>query len=343
MTQRNVMRKVLPFVLALSPISHAIAESINANSLTSPVIASAKKDKLPSFSELKIGAEHVTYSEQLANVGGFGQLKQSVSAISPTIRQSSFSSLNAKWGVYIEGASSMGPTIEKESWSIGDFGDVQQNDFQVQINEVSLKLSYQYTPSLQFTAGSKISTFNFTRSHFDVVTPGAKNIDDALIASGSTDEDGLPFRFLLPGQSPAPADVPLEGLGNTLKSAVSISENQLSVLIMGGIKFDTFIENPDAPLSWFAEAEASTPLYNLVTTTQIETVSLTDHFNGWGISGKIGGRYHLSSKIAITAGLDTDYQTRNAIADTLDSGARIRVPNIVYTNTSLYVGILWAY
>mgnify|MGYP000666313025 CR=1 FL=1 len=76
----------------------------------------------PSFSEVRLGFETISYSETLNDVAGFGKLSQSIDVTNPAIRQISYTGIDDDWGFYIESAATISTEIETET-----FGKIQDN------------------------------------------------------------------------------------------------------------------------------------------------------------------------------------------------------------------------
>ena len=66
----------------------------------------------PSFSEVRLGFETISYSETLNDVAGFGKLSQSIDVTNPAIRQISYTGIDDDWGFYIESAATISTEIE---------------------------------------------------------------------------------------------------------------------------------------------------------------------------------------------------------------------------------------
>lgn len=299
-------------------------------------------EKNLSFSELKVGAENISYAEALADIAGLGKLSQSIDVTNPTVRQISYSGINEYWGFYIESSATVATEIATEQWSIGDFGEVQQNAFKIKANEIGAKVAYNFNRTLQITLGGKIYNSSFTRSNFAFIQPGAKAFDDALIALPRDEGDAVP-RFNLPGQTLSDAQTPQQELDNDVSPVVSVTEDQMSVLLNTSIRYDTHMIKTDSDFSWFFEGEITIPLYNEVQNTQLKTVTLTDSFNGWGVMSSLGIRYHFAKDIALVLGVDALYKARNSITVYLENDRRVRVPDTEYSNIALSTGIFWSY
>ena len=308
--------------------------------LTIPFLANANSN--PSFSEVKIGFEAIHYSESLGEVAGLGRLEQSVSVMNPAIRQISYSGINENWGFYIESAATIATEIETETWGIGEFGDIQENAFKLKANEIGVKAAYNLSKAMQFTFGGKIYTSSFTRSNFKFVQPGANAFDKALIALADPSDDVV-ARFVLPGQGYDDRDSAQQNNPNYLVPVVSVSEDQMGVLLVAALRYDSHLADSFNKVSWYIDGELSTPMYSQTQNTQYETTTLTDSFNGYGVSAKAGVRYHVFDNMALMLGVDALYKERKAVTDTLDSGGRVRVPEIEYSNVAVTAGIHWSY
>ena len=93
----------------------------------------------PSFSEVRLGFETISYSETLNDVAGFGKLSQSIDVTNPAIRQISYTGIDDTWGFYIESAATISTEIETETWHLAEFGDIQENAFKTKANEIGFK------------------------------------------------------------------------------------------------------------------------------------------------------------------------------------------------------------
>jgi hypothetical protein len=301
------------------------------------VSASAVAAPNPSFSEIRLGFERIDYSEKLDNVAGITDLEQSASVTNPAIRQLSYTGIDDDWGFYIGSAATIATSIDTEVWNAKEFGNVQQNDFKIKANEIALSMAYNLTRATQVTFGARIHTSSFTRSSFKL-GPAANSFDEALKALGEGDE--LP-RFDLPGQRKDSADV-LADNPSYLAPVISITEDQMGILGAVGIRYDSRLADAFNDVSWYAETEVSTPFYSRTQNTSIESVTLTDSFNGWGVMARAGVRYQLKEHIALMVGVDAQYKERDKISEEID-GRRRTVPNIKFENVSFSAGLQWSY
>lgn len=291
----------------------------------------------PSFSEVRLGFESIDYREQLKNVAGITDLKQKASVTNPAIRQLSYTGIDDDWGFYIASAATIATSIDTEVWKAEEFGDVQQNDFKIKANEIALSMAYNLTKSLQLTFGTRIHTSSFTRSSFKLGA-GANSFDEALKALGEGDD--LP-RFDLPGQRKEATDI-IANNPSYLTPVISITEDQMGILGAVGMRYDSRLVDTFNNVSWYAETEISTPFYSRTQNTSIESVTLTDSFNGWGVMGRAGVRYQLMDHIAVMVGVDAQYKERDKISEEID-GRRRTVPNIKFKNVSISAGVQWSY
>ncbi|MCF2858811.1 autotransporter outer membrane beta-barrel domain-containing protein [Pseudoalteromonas sp. SMS1] len=295
---------------------------------------------LPSFSEIRLGFETIDYNESLQDVAGFGQLSQSISVTNPAVRQLSYTGVDDEWGFYIGSAATISTEIDTETWSLRNFGAIQQNDFKVKANELAFTAAYNYHSAIQLTFGMKIFTSSFTRSNFRFVNPGATDFDNALKALPRDEGDPVP-RFDLPGQA-KDGDDALQNNPASLVPVISVTEDQMGLLATVGARYDSKILQPNETISWYVEGELSTPIYSRIQNTQFETTTLTESFNGWGIMARAGVRYQLVEHIALMVGVDAYYKERDTVTEELN-GRRLRVPEIEYTNVSLTAGLQWSY
>ncbi|MGS0498139.1 hypothetical protein CWB85_12095 [Pseudoalteromonas sp. S1727] len=294
----------------------------------------------PSFSEIRVGFESVGYSETLGDVAGFGQLSQSIDVTNTTIRQVSYSGLNDDWGYYIDSATTFIPEIETETWSMGEFGAVQENAFKIRSSEVGAKAAYNFSQAVQITAGIKFFTSSFTRSNFSFVQPGADAFDQALMAI--SDDPNNPARYTLPGMDGGHTGAQQDYTSN-LSPVISVSEDQMGILLSLGARFDSRLQDSFNKYSWYVEGEVSSPMYSQIQNTQFETTTLTDNFNGWGVFARAGMRYQVLQHVAIIAGIDANYKTRDVVTENLANGQRLRVPEVEYTNIAYTFGVQWSY
>lgn len=294
-----------------------------------------------SFSEVRAGFEYVKYHEKLSDVAGLGELSQAISVVNPAVRQISYSPVNEQWGLYIDSAATIASDIDTETWSVDSFGAVQQNAFKIKANEIGFKAAYHLSPALQVVSGVKLYTLSFTRSNFKFVQPGAKAFDDALKALPRDPGDPVP-RFVLPGQFYDDAVTGQENNPGYLSPVVTVSEDQMGVLLVAGMRFDTWFDSSAAKVSWYAEAEVSTPMYSQIQNTQFETTTLSESFNGFGLYTRLGARYHLTENISLVTGVDAYYKKRDAVVGNLGE-RRLSVPDIDYVNVSYSLGLFWSY
>ncbi|KJR21263.1 hypothetical protein BOO91_13975 [Vibrio navarrensis] len=324
-------------------LNHSLVTVGTVAAITFSGFSSAQPDDHGSFSEVSVGFERISYSEELGDVAGMGKLTQSIAVINPAIRQLSYTGINQQWGIYIQSASTLATDIETEYWEIGEFGRVQQNAFKTKANELGFKLAYHQTSQLQWLMGGRFYTNSFTRSNFAFVDPGASRFDQALIDLPRNEGDDVP-RFNLPGQNVTDADTPQSNNPDYLVPVISVSEDHMGVILLAGIRYDTqFGAEKNSSWSWFSEAELSVDAYSQTQNTQFETLTLKDYFNGYGLSGKLGVRYNLLEHIAVLASVDGYVKQRDEIISHLSSGRRIRVPEVTYSNLAFTIGLQWRY
>jgi hypothetical protein len=304
---------------------------------TALISTSAVAAPNPSFSELRLGFESIDYSEKLDRVAGITDLRQKASVTNPTIRQLSYTGIDDNWGYYIGSAATIATAIDTEVWTAKEFGQIQQNDFKIKANEIALSLAYNLTKATQITFGTRIHTSSFTRSSFKL-GPDAGKFDEALKALGEGDD--IP-RFDLPGQRKDSTDI-LADNPSYLTPVISITEDQMGILGAVGIRYDSRLADAFNDVSWYAESELSTPFYSRTQNTSIESVTLTDSFNGWGVMARAGVRYQLKEHIALMVGVDAQYKERDKISEEID-GRRRTVPNIEFKNVSFSAGLQWSY
>ncbi|MCF8778378.1 hypothetical protein ACJPQX_13950 [Vibrio vulnificus] len=324
--------------MRMTPWAHCLI-ALSFSSFTAVALA----EKHGSFSEVSIGFERIGYSEELNDVGGLGKLSQSVAVMNPAIRQLSYTGINEQWGLYIQSASTLTTEIETEYWEVGDFGRVQQNAFKTKANELGLKLSYHQTPQLQWLVGGRFYTNSFTRSNFKFVQPGAAKFDQALMDLPRNPGDEVP-RFVLPGQNTTDGTTPQANNPDHLVPVISVTEDHMGLIALFGVRYDSqFDHHNKGPWSWFVEAEANVDLYSQTQNTQFETTTLSDYFSGYGLNAKAGVRYQFLDNLSAMATLDSYVKTREMLEGTLESGQRVRVPEITYSNVAVVVGLQWRY
>lgn len=295
----------------------------------------------PSFSEIRVGFENVGYSESLGDVAGFGALSQSINVTNPAIRQISYTGMNDDWGFYIESAATISTDITTETWYMGEFGAIQENAYKIKANEIGFKGAYNFSRAVQLTVGTKLYTSSFTRSNFAFVQPGAGEFDQALMAL--SDDPNNPARFTLPGMNAGGNTDEQQSYDSQLQPVISVSEDQMGILLALGARYDSRLEDSFNNFSWYVEGELSTPMYSEIQNTQFNTTTLTDSFNGWGAFARTGVRYQIKQHIAIMAGVDAYYKERDVVTKNLENGQRLRVPEVEYTNVSLTFGLQWSY
>lgn len=274
-------------------------------------------DGYSSFSELAIGVDAIGYSESLS-ITGYGNLSQSVTAYNPTIRQVSYTGINETWGMYIQSSSTLFPSQADETWDLGSYGTVQQDNYQTRVSDIGLKVAYHQTPSLQWLVGGRIFSNTFTRSNFEYVEPGATN-------------SGL----ALPG---------LDTAGDTYKadSVIAVTEDQSGFDGIIGFRYDTQVDNYQEKVTWFIESDVSTSLYYQVQNTSINT-TLRDFINGYGLRAQAGVRYSLTDAIGLVASVTGRYIYRDSVTETHSNGTYTTVPDVEMTYLGASLGIQWRY
>jgi hypothetical protein len=285
--------------------------ALMSSALITP-IAHAKTD---SYSELDIGFDHISYEEtlsDLAQLGKDGKISQAVSVTNPTLRTFSFSEINDKWGLIVKGSSTLATSVAQERWKLGSFGTIQEDEFKLKYAEIGVALAYKWRANTQLVIGGTFTSSSFTRSNFEKVQPGAGRFEAAI--------------------SPA-----------TFEPAVgAVNEDQYAFLATASLRYDTRLTRKNSPWSFYSELGANLPVYVAIQNTSIPKETLTDSFNGWGIYGDVGVRYHWSEKLSLKMGLHGQYSQRKEIEITADNN-RLRVPDINLTSLGLGLGISWLY
>ncbi len=282
---------------------------ISITSLSIAVTGSALAD---SYSDIELGVDHIDYQEHLAEFAGQGKITQSASANNPTLRNFSYSELNDQWGLIVQGSTTLATSIQQEKWSLGRFGQIQEDEFKIKYSEIGLGFAYALQPKIQLVLGGKFTSSGFTRSNFQKTNPGAAQFEAAI--------------------APAAFDLSLG----------AVTEDQYSFLANVALRYDTRLEPTQSPWSWYAEIGANTPIYNAIQNTNLPDETLTDSFNGWGVSGDVGVGYRLLKTLSLKLGVHGQYSQRDAIVR--QSGVyRLSVPDITLTSMGVGLGISWTY
>jgi len=283
-----------------------------------------------SFSDVEIGLERITYSEKLNNLAGLGNLYQSISVINPTLRNSAYIAINPTFGLYIDSNTSLASTIEKEKWTIDNFGPIQQNDFKIKHNEIAFRLSYQLTKRHSIISGLRYSNLSFTRSQFEFIQPGADSFNAALALE---QPDNPNHRFTLPNGD----------ISDRYRTNIAISEEQNELIGLIAYRYEQNTHSELGDITWYTDMELGIPLYSATQNTTIEGETLTDNFRGYSIMGKLGLRYQLLNNISLLLSYNVHYKFRNTLTSTDTQGNSVSVPEIELTNNAVNIGLRWTY
>lgn len=283
-----------------------------------------------SFSDVEVGLERITYSEKLNNLAGQGNLSQSISVINPTLRNSAYIAINSDFGIFIDTNTSLASTIEKEKWSIENFGPIQQNDFKIKHNEIAFRINYQLTKQHSIISGLRYSTLSFTRSHFEYTQPGADNFNAAL----ALDQPNNPnHRFVLPNGD----------ISDQYRTNIAISEEQNEVIGLIAYRYEQNSHSELGDVTWYTDIELGVPLYSATQNTTIEGETLTDNFSGYSFMGKLGVRYQLLKNISLLFSYNVQYKYRDLTTSKDTQGNSVSVPEIELTNNAINMGLRWTY
>ncbi|AWB68213.1 hypothetical protein C2869_18135 [Saccharobesus litoralis] len=308
-------------------------------------LAAKEKKKLPNFSMVGIGFEHVGYQESVNNflqsVGKEGaNLKTDSVVINPIHRAVSFSSISEDYGFYIATSSTLINNLVDEEWNLTDFGAVQNNQLQVSTAELELKLAYNLDAGSQLLIGGGFNTYDFSRFGFKFAGDEAKNtggykLDNFL-------KDFTRDRLINEGKLTIPQineEVEKSGL-KLAPGAVSESNDNIEISI--GYRYDTELANEAGKFHWFAGAELNFPLFYRVINSENEEVEHSGSIgDGYGVQGYGGIRYLVTKKVSLDVGLRAQMRNRARIDEKLDNGLTQTLPEITYTNVQYFLGINW--
>lgn len=301
-----------------------IAAIIAASLASTPAFSADKKIK--SFSDIELGIETINYSEKLQNLAGYGQLQQDINVYNITTRNSAYVAINDEFGLYLDGFASLAPSVQTETWSLGEFGDIQQNDFKINHNELAFRLSYKWTEQHRIISGFRLSSLSFIRSHFEFEQPGANEFNAQLEADGMEP-------FVLPNGD----------ISDRYKSNVAISEIQDEFIALFGYRYEPNELPNQGDWTWYAGIEAGIPIYSITQNTTIQGETLNEFFGGYSLIGKLGLRYQLFDNLGLLATFTSYYKYRDVVTEDKGNGNSVSVPEVNFYNNAVTLGLRWSY
>lgn len=282
--------------------------------------------KLKSFSDIELGIETINYSEKLKDLAGYGQLKQDIAVYNITTRNSAYVAINDEYGLYLDGFASLAPSVQTETWSLGEFGDIQQNDFKINHNELAFRLSYKWTEQHRIISGFRLSSLSFIRSHFEFEQPGADEFNAQLEADGMEP-------FVLPNGD----------ISDKYKSNVAISEIQDEFIALFGYRYEPNELPNKGEWTWYTGIEAGIPVYSITQNTTIQGETLNEFFGGYSLIGKLGLRYQLFDNLGLLATFTSYYKYRDVVKEDTGNGNSVSVPEVNFYNNAVTFGLRWSY
>ncbi|WP_017446769.1 hypothetical protein [Gayadomonas joobiniege] len=304
-----------------------ISKGLILAGLSTPLAA---EEKLLSYSDIELGIESISYHETIEQFEGYGELKQSIQVLNPTTRNSAYIALSEKFGLYLDGAATFAPSIETETWSLGEFGDIQQNDFKIEQNELAFRVSYKMTEQHRVILGVRLSSLDFIRSHFEYVQPGADAFNAKLKEDFPDDETK---QFYLPGH----------GVEERYRSHIAVSESQDEFMGVISYRYEPNERPGVGNFSWYFGTELAIPAYSVIQNTTIEGESLEATFNGYSLMAKLGLRYQVVDHLSLLATVSGYYKYRDVVTKHYQGDAKVSVPEVELYNNAFTLGLRWAY
>ena len=316
--------------------------SVLLASLASSVSAAPR-----SYGSIEFGFETINYKENFVLLGQ--ELSQDSLIINPIQHSLSYTAIesNEKLGFYLESTSTLFESIVDEDWSLGQYGEIQNNDLVMSSIDVKVQGAYNVAPHSQLLAGISFFVLDFTRSsftrssggdffHADIVNG---NYDADLIANVTNPADQDAIINAENCDSDGPGDHDQDGEKGFCMSSGSVSESQNSVEFLFGYIYDSnFAERRD--FSWYAQAELALPIWHRTTNSGFEGQALDEFGGGWGVNTRAGVRWSITKKVNFTLGAVATYKTRDKVSENV--GARVlSVPKIDYTNVQMLAGLVW--
>lgn len=305
------------------------------------IIASADEEIInTSYTSFGIGIQAFHYTEDLS--GSTFNVSSSSTPISIVQYSGGYTALNDTDGFYITTTSPLFSLSSVEEWQtsssvstpVVDFPDVQTNQTELGLSQLSISLSRIFTPGHQGLVGIKYSAHYFTRYNFapgeDAQAFNEWLINDPAYTGGAT-------AFFIPGCT---TDTSPPVLGMEC-SSVAIQEQVSTLSLSTGYKFDTFfIKDYKGPRFIFA-THIATPLFYAITNTL---------HPGSRLMGTFGGGYDLSINTSvaiidrkdfqINIGMETAIMHRKQVTLT---GTNLSYPNSNTLSASLYMSFDWSF
>ncbi|MDC2888946.1 hypothetical protein [Psychrosphaera algicola] len=88
---------------------------------------SAEDKNYPGLNSTQVGMQTIRYQESLKDFAGIGDLATDISVTNTVLYASSYTSLTGKWGFLLNTKSDVTKEYTKDTWSVGEYGIVQQN------------------------------------------------------------------------------------------------------------------------------------------------------------------------------------------------------------------------
>ena len=103
-----------------------------------------------------------------------GDLATDISVTNTVLYASSYTSLTGKWGFLLNTKSDVTKEYTKDTWSVGEYGIVQQNTSKLSLADMVAQGVYHVDDEFYVAFGGQLKTIGFVRSNFEAIGRAAE-------------------------------------------------------------------------------------------------------------------------------------------------------------------------
>ena len=233
---------------------------------------SSHADKRNSYSYLGLGVDLLSYSESDDNVLNTGiRLETEMTGSNLAQRSGGYMSYNDNWGFYITSGSSIGTTVNDETWSLNDT-EVQENSFTMKRSELMVLVSR-----------------NISKNHY-------------LLFGGSYNDTSFSrFSWSFNEQNDYAID----------KETGTFTEYVSQLFAYVGYEYNEFYTSTRPGWRTQFQFLAGLPLYSSTLNTRFDTEHITTSFDGYLLRATPSLAYQLNKNFMLGMSLDISYNLRD--------------------------------
>ncbi|MDO6719238.1 hypothetical protein Q4575_07505 [Psychrosphaera sp. 1_MG-2023] len=291
---------------------------------------SAEDKNYPGLNSTQVGMQTIRYQESLKDFAGIGDLATDISVTNTVLYASSYTSLTGKWGFLLNTKSDVTKEYTKDTWSVGEYGIVQQNTSKLSLADMVAQGVYHVDDEFYVAFGGQLKTIGFVRSNFETIGRAAE-LNNEIRESDKYFTDPNPPQILT--------------------SPLAIEEDLTYFNAIAGIHYNTAFSNARKRLTWHVGANLALPVLATAKNSQLEQQygieSIDESFNGFEARLNAGVSYEIKKGIALTFNADFMMAQFSEMSTTFkdeNSGGIERtasIPDIDMSGTQFSFGILW--